>query len=719
MSYRNKNLVFTNEDMMIVESEDLTLNSNEKILIPNSNEKTLVPNLKRKRVNDSETNNKKQKIETFITPRRSMRLANRINCVMDKIDPNITVSESHEKSVSSKQNKPCESIKTNKATQSIKTSKPCESIKTNKPCESIKTSKPCESKKSSETNESIESETIDSDESNNSSDSDFSDDELSESDIDDELVDFIVKDSPKPQRKKFNDAKNLLSSVFVLSEKNKQNNEIGEEFDDALEQLIDEPWFEKMSKVEKKYYVEKMQQLIKPVYEIPTVKDIMDMKIDTSSIKTLILDRKDLEEYDKLSEDFDEACQKFVQKMKYLTNSQYVQKQEQIKILEKNILEQQKFVVPLRDRILDSDYSDAIKAIMYDKYMMISGLDPEDSVKYHTWIETALSVPSKPKKIKLDDTIPQNVAISKLIIDMMNKLNEKIYGMTEAKEEFLCIIANMIANPKSKHKAIGLYGPPGIGKTMIAKVLSEVLELPMEQISLGGVTDSSFLEGHGFTYVGSEPGSIVKAAIKMKCTNGIIYLDELDKISKTEKGKEIEHALLHITDFTQNHNFRDKYMPEIPIDLSDHFFIYSMNTIHELDSALASRIPVIRFDGYNAKEKIQIVSEYILPEILSNYGMTTSDIILPLDSIEYMIQFVKEEDEVNGKSGVRGLKKALNRIINRVNLYRLASVDGKINIKLSFDIQNFKMPYTINNILINSIVKNSEQSYCLIDHMYN
>jgi ATP-dependent Lon protease len=685
MGHRNRNLVFTNEDMMNIE-----------LVKPMTN--LSITGLKRKHEIESEVPNKKQKlgITPIFAPRRSLRLANQ--------NKNITSSN-----------------------YTIKPTDPIDSTKStdfNNP-----NNVPSDSE--SDGSDLSESDLSESD----LSESDLSESDLSESDmsLSDDEIDFIEKEETESLTKKnFSvKAKKMLSSVLKetneslmnakkinINNMNKKNWEDDDRFDDAIEELVDQPWFDKLSDDEKRYYVEKMHQLMVPLINIPSIKEIMDMKIDTNSIKTLILDRKDLDEYDKLSEDFNDACQKFIQKMTYFADKDYVQKQEQIKNLENNILQQHKFAIPMRDRILNNDHDDKIKSIIYDKYITMCGLDSEDSAKYQTWIETALSIPTKPKRILLNDSISQNVAISKLVVDMMNRLNNKIYGMTEAKEEFLCIVANMMANPKSKHKAIGLYGPPGIGKTMIAKVLAEVLELPMEQISLGGVTDSSFLEGHNFTYVSSEPGCIVKAVIKMKCTNGIIYLDELDKISKTDKGKEIEHALLHITDFTQNHDFRDKYMSEIPIDLSNYFFIYSMNTINELDSALASRIPVIKFDGYTAKEKNKIITEYVFPEILANYGMLPSDVILPESCIDNMIQIVREEDEVNGKSGVRGLKKALNRIINRINLYRLASVNGKIDVKLSFNIPNFKIPFTITNSLINTIIGNSDKSNCSISYLY-
>ena len=541
---------------------------------------------------------------------------------------------------------------------------------------------------------------------------DNTDDEYSNSGDDDNYKFF---DKKRIKKKIYG----LISSILKQKILSKGEEDLEEDLEDVLNELVDEPWFHKLSDKEQLHYINMMRKLITYEGKIPTIKDIMDMNIGMDNIKILIIERKKLDEYDKMSLSYHNACDNFLKKMEYLSNGENIKKQGYIKELERNIMNQSKFIEPLRDRILNSGFSDDTKSIIYDKYITMCNCDDEDAVKYKTWIETVLSVPHQPKKIDLDTTIPQNEAISKLIVEIMCKLNEKIYGMNEAKEEFLCIIANMIANPKSKNKAIGLYGPPGIGKTMIAKILSEVLKIPMEQISLGGVTDSSFLEGHNFTYVGSEPGCIVKAAIRMKYTNGIIFLDELDKISKSDKGKEIEHSLLHITDFTQNHNFRDKYMPEIPIDLSDFIFIYSMNTIEELDYALASRIPIIKFDGYNPKQKKDILMKYILPEILKNYGITMNELIFLEDTAEYLINNVKETDEINGKSGVRNLKNTLNRIINRINLYRLASINGKLNIKLSFDLPDFKIPYTVNTDVIKKIIaKSTDNDKSIYHNMY-
>jgi len=497
-------------------------------------------------------------------------------------------------------------------------------------------------------------------------------------------------------------AKLLKSSSYKLSEQ--------EELNKIYSELNEEAWFQKLPSKRKQYYIKKMKDLRTYGDPIPTIKDILDLNLEPDQAKKLINDRYDLDMYNKMSNTYNQACDRFVRAVNDMKKEKEKNKGKPTNInFESILLNQPKFFKSMKERIFNSGFSNDIKAVIYDKYVTMSRMDKHDSTKYNTWLDIVLSIPHQPKKILLDQLLPQNEAISKLIVNLISEMNKKIYGLEEAKEELICMIVNMIINPVSKHKAIGFCGPPGVGKTMIAKVISDVLQLPMEQISLGGITDSSFFEGHDFTYSGSEPGCIAKSIIKLGCTNGILFFDELDKISKTDKGKEIEHSLLHISDFTYNYNYRDKYMSEIPINLSDYIFIYSMNSNKELDAALASRIPIINFNGYTLTQKIDITKNHIIPELLINYGMKEGiDIIINKREIEYLISHVQEKDEINGRSGVRSLKKIFNRILNRINLYKLAAINGKINAQLSFNIPNFKIPYTLTIDLINQILKNSE-----------
>lgn len=477
-----------------------------------------------------------------------------------------------------------------------------------------------------------------------------------------------------------------------------------EKYSDSLYEIKFESWFKCLPDVKKFEYIKTVYQMITYPQNIPSIKDILESNATPESKKILIAERKKLNLVSKMDPYYFSECQKFLKKLNLLTNSKYIEKQKKFLQIEKKIIDSTTTGQSLRDRIIQSNHNFKTKTIIYQKYQYMINCKSDDSTKYTNWIETALSIPHLPKNIDFDKSLPRNIAISNLLSSMMTILNQKIYGMREAKDELICTFANIITNKKSKNKAIGLYGQPGIGKTMIVKIISEVLGLPFEQISLGGITDSSFLLGHDFTYSSSEPGCITKSIINMKYTNGILFFDELDKISKTQKGKEIEHTLLHITDFTQNHNFRDKYLSEIPIDLSNYIFIYSMNTLENIDPALLNRVPVIKIDGYDTKQKIEIVQSYLLDEILNDFEMSRKDIIISNECIQYLVSCTKEDIEINGKTGVRNLKKIINRMINRINLYKLASVNGKINFDISFDVPDFKMPYTITKQFIDKIL---------------
>ena len=144
------------------------------------------------------------------------------------------------------------------------------------------------------------------------------------------------------------------------------------------------------------------------------------------------------------------------------------------------------------------------------------------------------------------------------------QLDGAVYGLEDAKMQIMQMMGQWISNPHSVGTAIAIHGPMGTGKTTLVKEgISKVLNRPFTFIALGGATDSSFLEGHSYTYEGSSWGKIVDILIQSKCMNPVIYFDELDKISDTPKGEEIVGILTHLTDITQNPQYHDKYFSGI------------------------------------------------------------------------------------------------------------------------------------------------------------
>lgn len=459
-------------------------------------------------------------------------------------------------------------------------------------------------------------------------------------------------------------------------------------------------WYKRISFKNKLKYMIKLKNIIRFKGKLPTTQNILDLNIDASSKKSLLIDRINL--YEEIcSSNYSSLCTQYAKKYHYLVNNQKHLKN--MNKIEKN-LKKTNTVDVTKEKILTSNFDLDTKSIIYNNYMS-SLNDTHEFHKYKKWIDTILDLPTKPK-------VKKNGTSTNFFTNCKKILDEKIYGMSDVKEELLCMLAANYTNSNSKLKAVGLVGPPGIGKTLIVSAIAEILELPIEMISLGGATDSSFLDGHSFTYIGSEPGYIVKAITKMKSTTGIIYFDEIDKISKTEYGKELEHSLLHITDFTQNHDFRDKYIPEIPINLSNYIFIYSMNNTAPLDSALLSRIPIIKIKGYNLSEKTDIVKNYLLPELLKQYNFDKSDIILNEEVIRYLVLKTAESENVdnNGRSGIRETKNILNRILSRINLFHQIEKNNEKLINLPFKIPNFNIPCRITEEMVDQISKKDDTS---------
>ena len=728
MAHRNESLIYTNSDMTSGSSDDNTTNSEsesesntpiKKNLIPTK--KNLIPTKKNPpstptkknplpiKKNPPSTPTKKNPLPTKKIPEeppgiRIGKLVEQIYATSNKrpnpyIPPNNKTNKKRKNTQSKKQN-----INSNAST--LRRSRRL-LHQNNESATNLESTSEAESESESLSVSESESESLSVSETDSGSLSES--ESRSESGMDSGVDTNGNNNNPESRFR--SDLDSASESEYDPKSRNKNlSTDAYRAYSDILAKCQSEGWFNRLSILDKQYYKDLIKNIVTPDINIPTFQNILDLPVDKVSIKKLMINMFDLEELDRINPEYDMYLNKIVKKIKYYADEKNRAMIEKNKIMEKMLLENPRFSQSLLDRILSSPIDQNVRALLYDKYISHCIVpNDHDGPKYQEQIETILSIPRSSKKININTDLPLNEAVGGLLQRLMEKFNSKVYGMHHIKEEVLCTIVNMVANQESKFKALGMCGPPGVGKTMIARAISEVMDLPLQQISLGGVTDASFLEGHSFTYVGSEPGCITKAIIQMGYTNGIIYLDEVDKISKTEKGKEIEHALLHITDFTQNHDFRDKYMPEVPIDLSNYLFIYSMNTTRGLDSALASRIPMIQFDGYDHNEKLTILQDFLLPEITANYKLNPTDIIINPDVAKYLISKVHEEDETNGKSGVRGLKNILNKIIKRINLYKIASVDGVFPVKLSFKITDFKLPYSITTKLIDQMMTDPKQ----------
>ena len=273
-----------------------------------------------------------------------------------------------------------------------------------------------------------------------------------------------------------------------------------------------------------------------------------------------------------------------------------------------------------------------------------------------------------------------------------NILDKAVYGHSNAKLQIERIVGQWI-NGESTGYCFGFEGLPGIGKTSLAqKGLANCLKdannnpRPFSLIALGGSANGSVLEGHNYTYVGSTWGKIVDILMEHKCMNPIIFIDELDKVSKTEHGKEIIGILIHLIDSTQNTHFQDKYFSNIDLDLSKVLFIFSYNDVDMIDKILLDRIHRIKFDILTLDDKIIIARDYLLPELYVNFHFND---VLIFDDIE--IKFIIEH--YTNEPGVRKLKELLFEIISSINLTILK---GKFI---------YELPYTVSIAYIEELLK--------------
>jgi ATP-dependent Lon protease len=246
-------------------------------------------------------------------------------------------------------------------------------------------------------------------------------------------------------------------------------------------------------------------------------------------------------------------------------------------------------------------------------------------------------------------------------------LNSAVHAHEKAKKQVERIVAQWIAGNDNTGYVLGFEGAPGIGKTTLAKGLANCLKdekgisRPFALIAIGGDANSSSLVGHSYTYVGSTWGQIVQILMDKKCMNPIILIDEVDKISRTEHGKEIIGILTHLLDTTQNEAFQDKYFSGIDLDLSKVLFILSYNDVDAIDKILLDRVHRIKFDNLSIEDKIEIANKHLLPEIYKKVGLDTMIQIMP-ETLKFIIE------EYTLEPGVRKLKEKLYEIVGEINL---------------------------------------------------
>jgi len=362
---------------------------------------------------------------------------------------------------------------------------------------------------------------------------------------------------------------------------------------------------------------------------------------------------------------------------------------------------------PYRLALLDAKMPAKFKSVAMQKLSVLRSMDPSDNEYYKikNWVDAFMKIPFgiyRNLSISIDDGLDK---CHEYMNNAMTTLNNCVYGLNDAKLQIMQMVGQWISNPSAMGTAIAIKGPMGTGKTTLVKEgISKILGRDFAFIALGGTGDSSFLEGHSYTYEGSTWGKIVQILMNSKCMNPVIYFDELDKISDTPRGEEIVGILTHLTDTSQNSQFHDKYFSEVDFDLSKCLFIFSYNDESRVNPILRDRMYRIQTKGYDAKEKVTIARNYILPKIQEQVNFKEGDIIIPDETLQYIISNAGLTHE---EAGVRNLKRCLEIIYTKLNLFRLMKPDTKI-IGIDIDLK-VSFPFTVTKREVDIIIKNEEK----------
>ena len=359
---------------------------------------------------------------------------------------------------------------------------------------------------------------------------------------------------------------------------------------------------------------------------------------------------------------------------------------------------------PYRISLIESDIPVQFQSAALKKINTLEYMDPGSGEYYKikNWVDNFMRIP-----FGITNNLPLTIEdgeekCQSFMENAKNVLDEAVYGLDDAKMQILQMVGQWIANPQSLGTAIAVKGPPGTGKTTLIKEgVSKILNRPFAFLALGGATDSSYLEGHSYTYEGSLWGKIVDIILNCKCMNPVIYFDELDKISDTPKGEEIVGILTHLTDTSQNDKFHDKYFANIDFDLSKAMFIFSYNDESKVNPILKDRMYRINTGGYDNKQKCVIARDYLIPKIEKNVNFNKGDVVISDEVLTHIM-----DTFTNKEQGVRNLKRCLEIIYTKLNLYRLMKSDStlfkeKDTIKVSF-------PYTVEQDVIKKLIKITE-----------
>ena len=316
-----------------------------------------------------------------------------------------------------------------------------------------------------------------------------------------------------------------------------------------------------------------------------------------------------------------------------------------------------------RERLKNLDAAEEVKEKIKKEISRFSGSlnSPAENGVIRTYIETMLEMPWNQRAEDCED-----MEYAKEILE------QEHYGLEEVKERVLEFLAVRALTHKGESPVLCLAGPPGTGKTSIARSLAKALWKPYVRISLGGIRDEAEIRGHRKTYVGAMPGRIANAIRKAGVKNPLILLDEIDKVSTDYKGDTFS-ALLEVLDQEQNRGFRDHYL-EVPLDLSEVVFLTTANTTETIPRPLLDRMEVIEVSSYTENEKLHIATEHLIPKQLGKHGLSAEELTMEEAAVWKIAKNYTKE------AGVRQLERKIGEICRKAAKEILTTERKKVTI---------------------------------------
>jgi len=388
-------------------------------------------------------------------------------------------------------------------------------------------------------------------------------------------------------------------------------------------------------------------------------------------------------------------------KLEAIIASQFTTKEE-LKAIEdeERATRKKNFLTPatIRKRISELDAPKDVKGTLYGLYCEMNSRNPgggryNDIMDKLSW---ALKLPYN--KTTLPSELSEGV-IEKVCLRLTKELDKKIYGMDKVKDAVIRAINDRLHNPNAK-AIIALTGDPGVGKTKIAKIIAEAIGTTFDKISLGGAIDVTTFKGSNNVWSGANPSMIIQILAKRGISDCLVLLDEVDKLTTSDRGVAVQHSLLHVLDPTQNKEFQDEFLCEFPHDISRMIFVLSMNSKESLDPALKDRVEIIEVPGYTVEEKMAILKHYILPETVYEKGFKKESMSISEGACKKIVLMSANE------SGMRSVEKVIGKVISTISY--------KCTMRKTHEIPGFSaFPYVIGEECVDAFADKKEEEVML------